>query len=1562
MIHLLKLKLLLFCIFAVILSVVPGISVSAQDIYWENPEILIDSNVWFPLTASSSNLSVVMWQEFDKGAVNSETFSISLIAMTGSQTRIRYDKVLGPFPFSGDRVSVSSLAVDQQGIIYIALSNSDEGIIIYSSDNNGESFKLLGTPGMKGVLTVSPKLFVTDEGSLILFVTQPLDDNRLSVNKEGTLGITYSVSLNGRSWSDYLPLVSSGELSNVYLPYHISSGGLEHVIFQASPGDSRFYHLYYISSRDGGRTWTVPVWITDISESGNKSVDFDNQRGFLNKTRGNIYLLWERKLGSSSPLSYYGELNISSGKLTSVEKISGTGISITPVNNPQLYILKGQPVALWYNNIGQVVLAGRENNQWINIDIPGQTGGGLSNFCRFLTISNEMHIIWQSDIGGNSGLTSLSPDKTVPEIIVSPVNFRSDALSQDTYTVTWNLPSDSSGIAGFSYSFDRNEKGTTPGTIMIRRRDDRRASFTALEDGEWFIHVRAVDYAHNWSDPSTVKFIRDTTAPGRVSFSDIETDEDGTILSNTGLVNWNAPSGEEAVGYSYKIQYLADSDYSGDFSEFNIQGTPNRYSTSETSYRFYNQDNGLWSFTVSAFDVVGNKGEPATFFLSMNKYIQVTYITDLSAVQDDLGAITIRILGRGFSVGGRINTIILDRDKKEPFDYVYIPDSGYFRVVSDRIIGGLKISEMTEGAYHIGLIHPSRGLSFSEEQLEFESTGTVKFGNFSILDDGKDSDFIFKKLLTLSLNKIFFGFVVMLMIIMVIFSFIRIIALVRESRIIKMEVRALVNNKVLPSELRMERIRNMQKRGMGLRIKFALLVTSLVLLVVLMVSYSLSLFMISTQQKNLTDGLFQTTEVLINSVNTAAGKYLQENNTLELKRLPSLIESMSSARFLTITGPGTASVEDNGVEFLWATNDGNIRDKVNLSVFETEDDILDGLPGGIRFSEGSLTLDDNLTEVISELADKINSKGAESVGGLSNELTRLQEIASGLSRKARTEADIDEIRKMQDEISMISGEIEIKLAEIGNYFGSVPEFDPEKIEREYTFYRPIVYQHRGNNDKFYQGTVRLKISTDEIINEIKTSTSALVRRTVIIALIAIGLGIVGALVLASIIISPINHLLKKVEEIRDSVNHLELKNFSVNVKTRDEISSLAGAVNQMSKGLYKAALANQELTVGKDVQKQFLPLEKNTKGEKTSLARKDTDYIEFFGYYEGAKGVSGDYFDFLEIDKDRFAIIKCDISGKGVSASLIMAAVATIFHSYFNDWKRDNERRKNIATQKRIKIKPDIPKIDQLVYSINELVESMSFKGRFAAFIIVYIDTVTGQTRFCNAGDNLVHIYKQSKRSMEILTIPEAPAAGVFPNDMVEMTAGFQVVPHQMDHGDVLFLFTDGIEEAQRHFRNSRSEVVECQDEGHDKNNKEIVFTHSYGENFEEFGIQRMHAIIQSVINRDKYELYKYHNEYAEEKFSFDFGNCEGTFSEAIFALLAVERIYRLYPNPTAGAGDRISVDEKIMEFMEEHFVQFDRYFNNSIEKGVDNDYITFTHTKEDEQFDDLTILGIRRK
>ena len=118
------------------------------------------------------------------------------------------------------------------------------------------------------------------------------------------------------------------------------------------------------------------------------------------------------------------------------------------------------------------------------------------------------------------------------------------------------------------------------------------------------------------------------------------------------------------------------------------------------------------------------------------------------------------------------------------------------------------------------------------------------------------------------------------------------------------------------------------------------------------------------------------------------------------------------------------------------------------------------------------------------------------------------------------------------------------------------------------------------------------------------------------------------------------------------------------------------------------------------------------------------DKIEFFGYYEGASAVSGDYFDYLKLDDKHYAIIKCDVSGKGVPAALIMVEVATLFLHYFKDWS----------------YKKNGYNLTPVVSQINDLIESRGFKGRFAAFTLCIYNSQNGEMHFCNAGDNLIHI------------------------------------------------------------------------------------------------------------------------------------------------------------------------------------------------------------------------------
>src|SRR5690606_35489427 len=109
-----------------------------------------------------------------------------------------------------------------------------------------------------------------------------------------------------------------------------------------------------------------------------------------------------------------------------------------------------------------------------------------------------------------------------------------------------------------------------------------------------------------------------------------------------------------------------------------------------------------------------------------------------------------------------------------------------------------------------------------------------------------------------------------------------------------------------------------------------------------------------------------------------------------------------------------------------------------------------------------------------------------------------------------------------------------------------------------------------------------------------------------------------ALVLASIIISPIRRLASHVAMIRDTEDKETLDGKEITIRSRNEIGLLGETINDMTKGLVRAAAASKDLTVGKEIQKMFIPLETYGNGRKLTCRSSADDNAEFFGYYEGA--------------------------------------------------------------------------------------------------------------------------------------------------------------------------------------------------------------------------------------------------------------------------------------------------------------------------------------------------------
>jgi serine phosphatase RsbU (regulator of sigma subunit) len=543
--------------------------------------------------------------------------------------------------------------------------------------------------------------------------------------------------------------------------------------------------------------------------------------------------------------------------------------------------------------------------------------------------------------------------------------------------------------------------------------------------------------------------------------------------------------------------------------------------------------------------------------------------------------------------------------------------------------------------------------------------------------------------------------------------------------------------------------------------------------------------------------------------------------------------------------------------------------------------------------------------------------------------------------------------RLQPGVSILSDTIVPRLdirqwPEISGRAMSEPEFifNYTPGSHNYIFYMPIMFWLNAENN-YFCGLLRLEVSIDSIAQEIFSDRVFLERTILLITLAVLSFGIVGALILSSLIIMPIQKLARHVQIFRDTKDKKKLVGMEIQINTHDEIAVLGGTLNEMIQELAIAAAAESELSIGKEIQKKFLPLELDRNGDKLSSGRHETANAVFFGYYAGAEGISGDYFDYHDIDGRYYAIIKCDVAGSGIPAALIMIQVATMFLNYFKEWNPET----------------DGMKIEKAVYQINDFIETLGFQGRFAAFSLCIFDSQTGDLHFCNAGDNIIHIFDSSEGRLKNISLPQTPAAGVLSNSMVESGGGYRVQKFNIKRGDILLLYTDGIEDSKRKFRDSAANEIACTQgpDGTPHGN------HLAGERTEVFGSKRVSQIVNAVMSGGSYRLYKWHNPEGEQYMDFDFSGCNAEVDKLILALIAVEKMFRCYRESESAKGGNahggwVMVEKKIDAFLKEHLVQYQQYCAQSCECAGNNAYMYYTHLREYDQYDDLTILGVKRK
>lgn len=201
------------------------------------------------------------------------------------------------------------------------------------------------------------------------------------------------------------------------------------------------------------------------------------------------------------------------------------------------------------------------------------------------------------------------------------------------------------------------------------------------------------------------------------------------------------------------------------------------------------------------------------------------------------------------------------------------------------------------------------------------------------------------------------------------------------------------------------------------------------------------------------------------------------------------------------------------------------------------------------------------------------------------------------------------------------------------------------------------------------------------------------------------------------------------------------------------------------------AALERELRIAHDIQLAMVPKSLDAQpAALTSRLSPLTSQIDLHASLTPARDVGGDLYDFFLRDNLLFFCIG-DVSGKGMPAALMMAVVRTMF--------RSETRRTNSA--------------EVIVENMNHNLSEEYTGGYFVTMFVGILNLTTGHLDYCNAGHEAPLIIKKEgdKLASTCLSVKPNLPVGALPD------WDYEGQETQLQSGDMLFLYTDGLSEAQ---------------------------------------------------------------------------------------------------------------------------------------------------------------------
>jgi sigma-B regulation protein RsbU (phosphoserine phosphatase) len=253
----------------------------------------------------------------------------------------------------------------------------------------------------------------------------------------------------------------------------------------------------------------------------------------------------------------------------------------------------------------------------------------------------------------------------------------------------------------------------------------------------------------------------------------------------------------------------------------------------------------------------------------------------------------------------------------------------------------------------------------------------------------------------------------------------------------------------------------------------------------------------------------------------------------------------------------------------------------------------------------------------------------------------------------------------------------------------------------------------------------------------------------------------------------------------------------VRVRSRDQLGELAGSFNDMAANIesllherVEHERLEREVEIAAEVQAQLFP-----------RRAPDLRTVHVSADCRAARGVAGDYYDYIEIAPGLIALALADVSGKGISASLVMSNLQAALRAQTTiTAERLNIAERAVAVSAagsgggqllaHVVADADLDgAVSRMSANINGQLCRSTDSNRFATLFLAIYEERTRTLRYTNAGHNAPLLVRAGGQIERLVT--GGIMVGAFD------WAGYEESFVKLEKGELLLVFSDGITEAE---------------------------------------------------------------------------------------------------------------------------------------------------------------------